>query len=139
MHTNIGFKKKVILFDGVCNLCNTSVAQVIKLDKKNSFLFAPIQSKSGEKIISYLQINIKDIDSVILYDPNISFDIKSSAALKIMSEFGGLWKLTQFFWIFPRPIRDFVYNFVAKNRYKWFGKRQSCMVPTPELKSKFLP
>lgn len=138
MQANIGFNKKVILFDGVCNLCNTSVVQVIKFDKKGCFLFAPIQSKSGKRIISYLQINIKDIDSVILYEPKVSFDIKSSAALKIMSEFGGLWKLTQVFWIFPRPIRDFVYDFIAKNRYKWFGKRQSCMIPTPELKSKFL-
>lgn len=129
---------KLILFDGICNLCNDSVLKVIKNDRKNIFVFAALQSETGKKIINHLQIDITTIDSIILYSPNVSFDIKSTAALKIMKEFGGLWKLTQVFYILPKFLRDFIYDFIAKNRYKWFGKKESCMIPSPELKSKFL-
>lgn len=135
---NLPKDKKIILFDGVCNLCNTSVLKVIKLDNKNSFVFASLQSEIGKEILNYLKVDTSKTDSIILYEPNISYDVKSSAALKIMNDFGGLWKLTQVFWIFPRPIRDVVYDFIAKNRYKWFGKKDACMIPTPELTSKFL-
>ncbi len=130
--------KKIILFDGVCNLCNYSVLKVLKYDKKEQFVFASLQSDIGKKIMTYLQINPKKIDSIILYEPTITYDIKSSAALKIMNGFGGLWKMTQIFWLFPRAIRDFFYDIIAKHRYKWFGKRESCMLPTEKLKSKFL-
>ena len=129
---------KLILFDGICNLCNDSVLKVIKNDKKNIFVFTALQSETGKKIITHLQIDITKIDSIILYIPNVSFDIKSTAALKIMNDFGGLWKLTQVFYILPKSLRDFIYDFIAKNRYKWFGKKESCMIPSPELKSKFL-
>ncbi len=129
---------KLILFDGICNLCNDSVLKVIKNDKKNIFVFTALQSETGKKIITHLQIDITKIDSIILYTPNVSFDIKSTAALKIMNDFGGLWKLTQVFYILPKSLRDFIYDFIAKNRYKWFGKKESCMIPSPELKSKFL-
>ena len=130
--------KKVILFDGVCNLCNDAVLKIIKNDKNNSFVFTSLQSKIGQEITKYLKIDVAKIDSIILYEPTIAYDIKSTAALKIMNEFGGFWKITQFFWIFPRFIRDVVYNVIAKNRYKWFGKKETCMIPTPELKAKFL-
>lgn len=130
--------KKIILFDGVCNLCNSSVVKVIALDKKDKFVFASLQSEVGKKIIRHLKIDILKTDSIILYEPNVSYDVKSSAALKIMRSFGGLWSLTQLFFIFPRPIRDAVYDFIAKNRYKWFGKKESCAVPTPKLQKRFL-
>lgn len=130
--------KKIILFDGVCNLCNDSVLKVIKNDKKNSFLFTALQSDSGQKIINHLKIDISKIDSIILYEPGVSYEIKSTAALKIMNDFGGFWKITQIFWVLPETFRNVIYDFIAKNRYKWFGKKESCMIPTPELKAKFL-
>ena len=130
--------KKVIIFDGVCNLCNYSVLKVIKYDKKNTFIFAALQSKSGQEIINYLKIDMSKIDSIILYEPGVSYDIKATAALKILKDFGGIWFLTQTFFVFPEGLRNFIYDFIAKNRYKWFGKKESCMIPTPELKPKFL-
>lgn len=130
--------KKIILFDGVCNLCNNAVLRVIEYDQKNNFVFASLQSESGKKIIHHLQIDILTTDSIILFDPKVSYDIKSSAALKIMADFGGIWNLSRIGWVFPKIIRDFVYDFIAKNRYKWFGKKDNCMIPTRELKSKFL-
>ncbi|WP_159947493.1 thiol-disulfide oxidoreductase DCC family protein [Polaribacter septentrionalilitoris] len=130
--------KKIILFDGVCNLCNDSVLKVIKNDTKNTFLFTALQSDSGQKIINHLKIDISKIDSIILYEPGVSYEIKSTAALKIMNDFGGFWKITQIFWVLPETFRNVIYDFIAKNRYKWFGKKESCMIPTPELKAKFL-
>ncbi|MFT6698781.1 MAG: putative DCC family thiol-disulfide oxidoreductase YuxK [Porticoccaceae bacterium] len=130
--------KKIVIFDGVCNLCNSSVLKVIKNDKKNTFLFAALQSKSGQEIINYLKIDISKIDSIILYEPGVSYDIKSTAVLKVMNDFGGLWFLTQAFFIFPEGLRNFIYDYIAKNRYKWFGKKESCMIPTPKLIIKFL-
>tara|TARA_B110000503_G_scaffold64307_1_gene101383 strand:- start:984 stop:1400 length:417 start_codon:yes stop_codon:yes gene_type:complete len=130
--------KKVILFDGVCNLCNSAVTAVIRYDKKNTFLFAAIQSESGKKIITTLKIDTNTTDAVILYAPGVSYDIKSTAALKVMSDFGGLWKASIFLWIFPEFFRDIVYDYIAKNRYQWFGKKDHCMLPTKALKAKFL-
>lgn len=78
------------------------------------------------------------MDSIILYSPNEAFYKKSSAALRIMNEFGGLWKLTQIFRIFPAAFNNLFYDLIARNRYKWFGKKDSCMIPTPDLKAKFL-
>lgn len=130
--------KKVILFDGFCNLCNSFVQRVIKHDKKNIYLFAAISSQSGKQIIKYLSIDTKNIDSVILYEPNVAYEVKSTAALSIMKDFGGFWYATQIFKIFPETFRNFIYDYIAKNRYKWFGKKSNCMIPTPELKAKFL-
>ncbi len=130
--------KKILLFDGICNLCNSSVNKVISHDKNDVFRFASLQSDIGLAIQKHLQIDPKKLDSIILYEPGVAYYHKSTAALKIMNEFGGLWKLTQAFYIFPEALRNVVYNFIAKNRYKWFGKQDSCTIPTPELKAKFL-
>ena len=130
--------KKVILFDGVCNLCNHSVLKVIKYDKKNVFLFSSLQSKTGKEITDHLGIDIAKIDSIILYEPNVSYNIKSTAALKIMQQFKGIWNLTYILFLFPESFRNLIYDYIAKNRYKWFGKKESCMIPAPELKEKFL-
>ena len=131
--------KKIILTDGVCNLCNGIVLKIIKYDKKNTFLFANLQSETGKELTKYLGIDTKKIDAIILYEPGISYEIKSSAALKIMEDFGGIWRLSFIIKIFPVGFRDFIYDIIAKNRYKWFGKKESCMMPTPEIKTKFLP
>ncbi len=130
--------KKIILFDGVCNLCNSSINYVIAHDKQDVFRFVSLQSNLGETIQEYLGIENKSLDTIILYVPNEAYYIKSTAAIKIMNEFTGLWKLTRVFLILPSPIRDLVYNYIAKNRYKWYGKQESCRIPTPELNAKFL-
>lgn len=130
--------KKVILFDGVCNLCSTAITTVIQYDKKNTFLFAAIQSESGKEITDSLKIDTNKIDAVILYEPGVSYDIKSTAALKVMTDFGGVWKVSKLLWIFPEFFRDMIYDYIAKNRYQWFGKKDQCMIPTTALKAKFL-
>jgi predicted DCC family thiol-disulfide oxidoreductase YuxK len=130
--------KKIILFDGICNLCNTAVTNAIKFDTKNTFLFAAIQSEKGKEIINYLKIDTSKTDSIILYEPDVSYEIKSTAALKIMNDFGGIWQLTKLLWVFPEGFRNQVYDYIAKNRYKWFGKKESCMIATAALKAKFL-
>ncbi|WP_445747395.1 thiol-disulfide oxidoreductase DCC family protein [Polaribacter sp.] len=131
--------KKIILTDGVCNLCNGIVLKIIKYDKKNTFLFANLQSETGKELTKYLGIDTKKIDAIILYEPGVSYEVKSSAALKIMEDFGGIWNLSYVLRIFPVGFRDVIYDIIAKNRYKWFGKKESCMMPTPEIKAKFLP
>jgi len=130
--------KKVILFDGLCNFCNDSVLKVIKYDVKNQFVFTSLQSDIGKEIIQYLGVDTSKVDSIILYEPNVAYDIKSTAALKIMNDFGGIWKLTQVFWIFPESFRNIIYDYIAKNRYKWFGKKEACMIPSKEIQEKFL-
>ncbi|MEN3324205.1 DCC1-like thiol-disulfide oxidoreductase family protein [Mariniflexile soesokkakense] len=130
--------KKLILFDGVCNLCNTSVQYVIKHDNKNIFMFTPLQSKVGQQIIKKYQIDTNKVDSILLYTPEKGIDYKSTAALKIASHLGFPQSLITVFFIIPPFIRNWVYDYIAKNRYKWYGKKESCWIPTPELKSKFL-
>jgi len=130
--------KKIILFDGICNLCNDVVLKVIKYDKKNIFLFSSLQSKIGKEITDHLGIEISKIDSIILYEPGVSYDIKSTAALKIIQDFKGIWSLTYILFLFPEGFRNLIYDYIAKNRYKWFGKKEKCMIPSSELKEKFL-
>ncbi len=139
MIDNLPKNKKIILFDGVCNLCNGSVLEVIKHDKKDEFRFVSLQSNIGKTICKHLQIDTTTTDSIILYEPNIAYYTKSTAALLVMKSFGGFWKTTQVFFLFPEFFRNWVYDFIAKNRYKWFGKKENCMIPTtPTLKAKFL-
>ncbi|MEO8235054.1 MAG: thiol-disulfide oxidoreductase DCC family protein [Flavobacterium sp.] len=130
--------KKIILFDGVCNLCNSSVQYVIKYDKKDIFRFVAIQSELGQRIIKHIGISQRHIDSVILYIPGRAYYYKSTAALEIAKRLGGIFTYTTIFRFIPSRIRDFIYDYIAKNRYKWYGKKESCMIPTAELKSKFL-
>ena len=131
--------KQLILFDGVCNLCNSSVLYVIKRDQKNKFLFAPLQSEIGNAIISEFNIDTNETDSIILYNPESkSIKQKSSAAIHIAKHLGFPSNLMVIFFIVPNFIRNWVYNYVAKNRYKWYGKKDACMIPTPELQSKFI-
>ncbi|MDA0176573.1 MULTISPECIES: thiol-disulfide oxidoreductase DCC family protein [Mesoflavibacter] len=130
--------KKLILFDGVCNLCNSSVQFVIKHDKKNKFMFAPLQGKVGQEIISKYNIDTAKTDSILLYSEDKGLKVKSTAALYIAKDLGFPSALLTIFLIVPAFIRHWVYDFIAKNRYKWYGKKEACMIPTPELKSKFL-
>ncbi|AXT20120.1 DUF393 domain-containing protein [Flavobacteriaceae bacterium AU392] len=130
--------KKLILFDGVCNLCNASVLYVIKRDKKDVFMFAPLQSDIGKQLIQKYNLDISKTDSILLYNPKKGLFSRSTAALKIASHLGIPTSLLSIFLILPSFIRNWVYDYIAKNRYKWYGKKDQCMIPTPELKSKFL-
>ena len=130
--------KKLILFDGVCNLCNSSVQYVIKHDKANIFLFATLESETGQKIINHYNIDTSKTDSILLYTEDNGIDSKSTAALKIASKLGFPRNLLTIFFVVPTFIRNWVYDYIAKNRYKWYGQRSECMIPTQELKSKFL-
>ena len=135
---NLPLNKKIILFDGVCNLCNSAVQFVIKHDKKDVFRFVALQSELGQEIITYIGIDCKKIDSIILYEPGVAYYYKSDAALQIAKKLDGLFSLGTVFIIIPTSIRNFLYDYIAKNRYEWYGKKESCMIPTPELKIKFL-
>ncbi len=129
--------KKIILFDGVCNLCNGSVVLIIKRDKKDLFRFAAIQSNEGQELIETHNIDTSKVDSILLIDGEHYYS-KSTAALKIARHLAGGYPLLYGFMILPRFFRNWVYDIIARNRYKWFGKKESCMIPTPELRSKFL-
>lgn len=128
---------KIVLFDGVCNLCNNSVVFIIKHDKEDRFRFAALQDEAGEKITNQYQIDTDKVDSIVLVDNEKAYT-KSDAALRIALYLNGLYPLLYGFMIVPRFLRNWVYDLIAGNRYKWFGKKDNCMIPTPELKSKFL-
>ncbi|MBA6316409.1 thiol-disulfide oxidoreductase DCC family protein [Cellulophaga baltica] len=129
---------KIVLFDGVCNLCNTSIHTIIKYDKKDEFRFASLQSEIGQKLAKERHIDTTLVDSIILIEPGIAYYTKSTAALLIGKSFGGLWSLLTIFEWVPEKFRDSIYDYVANNRYKWYGKQDACMVPTAELKAKFI-
>lgn len=129
--------KKTILFDGVCNLCNQSIQFVIKRDRGDKFRFASLQSQLAQGFFSENQIDRNKMDSIILIDEQQRVYNKSTAALKIAKELK-YYKWMGVFFILPRVFRDAVYKIIAKNRYKWFGKRDECMIPSKELLDKFL-
>ena len=134
---NKQFTHSIILFDGVCNLCNGAVNFVIKRDPGNVFKFAPLQEKQGALLLKTHAIDIQKLDSIVLIE-NGNVYTKSSAALRIARKMSNLWSLFFVLLIIPSFIRDGVYDFIAKNRYKWFGKKEQCMIPTQGLKEKFL-
>jgi predicted DCC family thiol-disulfide oxidoreductase YuxK len=127
----------VILFDGVCNLCNASVQFVIERDPTANFRFAALQSDFGQEILAKNAVNTEGGDSVILVENGQVYD-RSTAALLIAKRLSGGIKLLSVFLIVPKPIRDFFYKIIARNRYRWFGKQETCWLPTKELKARFL-
>ena len=130
-------EKPVILFDGVCNFCNAMVNFIIRQDKNNVFLFSALQSTSGNKLLERYKIDWNASDSFVVIENDKAYQ-KSNAALKLYNKLPWYWKWTQVFWIVPKFMRDWVYNVIAKNRYKWFGKKEQCMIPTKEVRAKFL-
>ncbi len=130
--------KKIILFDGVCNLCNTVVQFVIKRDTTDSFRFAALQSDIGIQLTSERGIDTSKVDSIVLIDPKVAYYIKADAALEIGKALKGYRTLSRLLSVLPKGLKDIVYDFVARNRYRWYGKQEACMVPTPELQGKFL-
>ena len=130
--------KKIILFDGVCNLCNGAVQYVIEHDKNDVFMFAALQSDIGKKLMKERGIDASQIDSIILIEQGVAYYTKSTAALKIARSFGGIWQLAGVFQWIPEKIRDWVYDYIANNRYKWYGKKEACMVPSSKIMARFL-
>jgi predicted DCC family thiol-disulfide oxidoreductase YuxK len=128
----------VILFDGVCNLCNSSVNFIIDRDKRRIFRYATQQSESGQAYLKSYDLQTDTGESIILIEQGTVY-IRSSAALRIAKKMDGAWPLMYIFMAVPRFIRDPAYNIIAKNRYKWFGRTEECRVPTPELQELFLP
>lgn len=130
--------KNIVFFDGVCNLCNESVQTILKYDKKNRYVFAPLQGETAKKLLSEFIKKNPGTDSIILWS-NENISTKSSAVLKIARYLAFPLNLAYGLMIVPVFIRNYVYGIIAKNRYRWFGKKEECWLPTPELKSKFLP
>lgn len=128
---------QVILFDGVCNLCNNAVTFIIRHDKNDTFRFCPLQNPEAKELLKGRNVDLEKVDSIILVRKNETF-IKAKAALRIAQKLDRGWPLLNAFRIVPRFLSDGVYDFVARNRYGWFGKKDNCMIPTPELKSKFI-
>ena len=127
----------VLLFDGVCNLCNASVQWILKRDPRGHFRFAALQSEIGQKLLRQHGLASENFDTVVLVAGDRIF-LRSDAALEIVRHIGGFWQLLYVFKILPRTLRDAVYNLVARNRYRWFGHREECMLPQPEWKERFL-
>ncbi|MBU2902568.1 thiol-disulfide oxidoreductase DCC family protein [Maribacter dokdonensis] len=135
---NVEQSKKIILFDGVCNLCNNSVQFVIKRDVNDVFQFAALQSETGKRLLTERNIDTQEVDSIILIEPNIAYYTKSTAALEIGKHLKGLKAISSILLWLPEALRNIVYDFIARNRYKWYGKKDNCMIPSEELKSKFI-
>lgn len=129
--------KTILLFDGYCNLCQSSVQFVLKHEKKPEIYFASLQSETGIQLLNHFGINSNEVDSLVLIENNKAF-IKSSAALRALKYLKGIYPLGFALIIIPEFIRNAVYDFIAKNRYKWYGKTESCMVPDKDLMKRFL-
>lgn len=129
--------KSIILFDGICNLCNSSVNFIIKNDSKKHFLFASLQSDAAKEILLHFPSNNLNLNSILLIENGNIYE-KSTAALKVSRYLNGGYKVLYAFIIIPKFIRDLVYNLIAKNRYKWFGKKDNCMIPNEIIKDQFL-
>lgn len=127
----------IILFDGICNLCNKSVQFVLKRDRRQQFRFASLQSEAGQQLLRKFNLSSTDMNSFVLID-NDKIYTRSGGALRVLKILGGGWRLLYGLIIVPPFIRDRVYDWISRNRYKWFGKREECWIPTPELKKRFL-
>jgi predicted DCC family thiol-disulfide oxidoreductase YuxK len=129
--------KPILLFDGVCNLCNLSVRFIIKRTPENKFLFASQQSAGGKSILENFHLPSDSVNFFVLIDGNKAY-MKSTATFEVLKRLNGILSLLYIFIFIPPSIRDFMYNIIAKNRYKWFGKQDHCPLPTPDMKDRFL-
>jgi predicted DCC family thiol-disulfide oxidoreductase YuxK len=127
----------IILFDGVCNLCNAAVQFIIRRDDSNHFLFASMQSERGKKILAENNLSSNEMSSFILFENGKVYD-RSTAVLRIARKLNGSWRFLYSFIVVPKFIRDGIYRIISKNRYQWFGKKNECMIPTGGIEAKFL-
>ena len=128
--------RRIVLFDGECNFCDASVQFIITRNQKATFQFASLQGEVGQNLLKELNVPT-DVESLVLVEGK-RYYTKSTGALKIAKQLDGLWKLSYVVIVIPKPLRDVMYNYIAKNRYKWFGKKQACMLPTVEQRNRFL-
>lgn len=135
---NLPQHKKIILFDGLCNLCDASVQFIIKRDTKDVFRFVSLQSDLGQELLQQLPISTQKIDSIILYESDKTYYYKSEAVFEIVKSIGGVFYCLLIFKWLPTAVTNTIYDYIAKNRYRWFGKKEHCLVPTKDLQSKFL-
>jgi predicted DCC family thiol-disulfide oxidoreductase YuxK len=129
--------RSIILFDGVCNFCNSAVNFTLKRNSKADIVFAPLQSATGQQLLEQYHLPANSMESFVFIEKDKAY-MRSTAALHVCRHLRGLWPLCYGFIIVPVFIRDGIYNWIAKNRYKWFGKKESCMIPTPEIKARFI-
>ncbi len=129
-------KAKIVFFDGVCHLCNGFVDSMITLDTNHTFYFAPLQGETAQALLPAQ--DRAHLNSVIYYESEKLF-YSSTAVIKILVGLGGVYRIFGLFWVFPRPLRDFVYGVIARNRYRWFGTREFCRLPRPEERLYLLP
>ncbi len=129
--------ENILLFDGVCNLCNWLVRFIIKRDRNAHFKFASLQSETAIQLLQRFDLKPGQSDSVVLISGDRVFQ-KSTAALRVLKGMPGFWKLLYVFIVVPRPLRDLVYDWIARSRYRLFGKRDECMIPSADLQSRFL-
>ena len=127
----------ILLFDGVCNLCNRFIQFTIRRDPEGKFKFASLQSESGQALLQKLGLPKDDFRTFVLVKGERYF-LRSTAALHVLRELGGVWKLFYVFIFIPRPLRDFLYGIISKTRYRVFGKRNTCMIPTADISQRFL-
>ena len=129
--------RPIVLFDGVCNLCNNAVQFIIKHDKKNAFLFASLQSETGQELLAQHNLPLNELNSFILIENDKAYN-RSTGALRVAKKLNGILPWLHVFMIIPKNFRDSIYDFISRNRYKWFGKKDECMIPTSQLKARFL-
>ena len=127
----------ILLFDGHCNLCNAWIQFIVKRDSAGTIRFASLQSGAGRRLLEEHKIDENYIESLVFFEKE-RFSVSSTAALRTLSYLDDWQKHLIFLTVVPRSLRDLVYRFIARNRYKWFGRREQCMIPTPDLKERFL-
>ncbi len=130
-------QESIVLFDGVCNFCNGSVNFIIQHDSRKRFKFAPLQSEIGQNLLRQYGLNQDDLDSVVLVEDGNAFT-RTTAALKTARHLDGFWSWAAVFLVVPRPVRDIFYKLFAKYRYQLFGRTEACMMPTPDVRHRFL-
>jgi predicted DCC family thiol-disulfide oxidoreductase YuxK len=130
-------QQPIILFDGVCNFCNSAVNFTLKRNTKANIFFAPLQSAAGQKLLQQHNLPANSMESFVFIEKDKPYK-QSTAALKVCKHLRGLWPLCYGLIIVPTFLRDGIYSWIAKNRYKWFGKKETCMIPTPQVKARFL-
>lgn len=130
-------QQSIILFDGVCNFCNSAVNFTLKKNKKANIRFAHLQSEAGQKLLRQYNLPVNEMESFVFIENDKTYK-RSTAALRVCRHLRGLWPLCYGLIIVPKFTRDGIYDWIARNRYKWFGRNESCMIPTPEVKTRFL-
>jgi predicted DCC family thiol-disulfide oxidoreductase YuxK len=132
-----GKRNPIVLFDGVCNFCSSVVRFAISRDPGGIFRFASLQSDAGQCFLNKFDLSTDDFDSFVLIEGH-KFFLRSTAVLRLCKKLNGLWPLLYLLIIIPTPIRDFIYNIVAQNRYRWFGKKEECFIPAADIRNRFL-